>query len=37
MLQEGMKVAFEYRRFSPTELEIFAIEQLPDNHAVEES
>ena len=37
MLQKGMKVLFEYRRFSPTELEIFAIEQLPDNRVIEES
>lgn len=36
MLQPGMKVFFEYRRFSPTELEIFAIEQLPDNQEIEE-
>ena len=37
MLQPGMKVYFEYREFSPTELEIFAIEQLPDNQPIEES
>lgn len=37
MLQPGMKVYYEYRRYSPTELEIFAIEQLPDNQPIEES
>ena len=37
MLQPGMKVFFEYRRYSPTELEIFAIEQLPDNREIEET
>lgn len=36
MLQPGMKVFYEYRRYSPTELEIFAIEQLPDNRVIEE-
>jgi hypothetical protein len=36
MLQPGMKVFYEYRRYSPTELEIFAIEQLPDNREIEE-
>lgn len=36
MLQPGMKVFYEYRRYSPTELEIFAIEQLPDNQVIEE-
>ncbi len=37
MLEEGMKVLFEYRRHSPADLEIFTIEQLPDNTAIEES
>jgi hypothetical protein len=37
MLQSGMKVEFEYRRFSPDSLEIFHIEQLPDNTVLEES
>ena len=37
MLQPGMKVYYEYRRYSPTELEIFTIEQLPDNQPIEES
>ena len=37
MLQTGMKVIFEYRRHSPTNLEIFDIEQLPDNTQIEET
>lgn len=36
MLQPGMKVFYEYRRHSPTELEIYAIEQLPDNQEIDE-
>ncbi|MFB3105371.1 MAG: hypothetical protein ACE1ZA_10635 [Pseudomonadales bacterium] len=37
MLQTGMKVIFEYRRHSPANLEIFDIEQLPDNTNIEEN
>ena len=37
MLQQGMKVIFEYRHHSPTNLEIFDIEQLPDNAHIEET
>ncbi|MCZ6618314.1 MAG: hypothetical protein O7E57_09295, partial [Gammaproteobacteria bacterium] len=37
MLQPGMKVAFEYRRHGPTNLEIFDIEQLSDNRRMEET
>ena len=36
MLQPGMKVFYEYRRYSPTELEIYLIEQLPDNQEIDE-
>ena len=37
LLQPGMKVTFEYRRLSPANLEIFDIEQLPDNTRMEET
>ena len=37
MLQSGMKAFFEYNRYGPDELEIFNIEQLPDNTVLEES
>ncbi len=37
LLQPGMKVFFEYRRHTPTNLEIFDIEQLPDNYEIEET
>ncbi|MCZ6854553.1 MAG: hypothetical protein O7G86_11600 [Gammaproteobacteria bacterium] len=36
-LQAGMKVVFEYRRYSPSNLVIFDIEQLPDNADLEET
>ncbi len=36
MLQRGMKLLFEYRRDTPTDLVILDIEQLPDNTSLEE-
>ena len=37
MLEQDMKVVFEFRRHSPTNLEIFDLEQLPDNTRMEET
>lgn len=37
MLAVGMKVNFEFAEYSPTERVIFSLEQLPDNHRLEES
>ena len=37
MLQPGMKVVYEYRIYSDTNVEIVLISQLPDNQELEES
>ena len=37
MLEPGMKVVYEYRIYSDTNVEIVLISQLPDNQELEES